>query len=161
MVACVQAYEALGYDCIALDFSGLPFKQVKTIEEAVALAQERVIAQLGDVPFADYGDVVFLSKSLGTILAGWYAQRCGLSPRHLLLTPVAQTMPFVTDDTRVIAMVIGTEDPVYDYRKVTEFCQKRRIPCLVIEDVPHNLKHENEAETEAINRRIVRLCVGA
>ena len=158
--ACIDAYRARGYDAVALDFSGIPFRQIATIEEALARAQAAVWEQLANTCFSSYTDIVFLSKSLGTSLAGWYAERRSLSPRQFYLTPTAQALPYVRDPRRVIGMVIGTEDAVLDYRIVTAFCKERGIPCLVAHGVGHSLKPEDVDAESVLNARIVALCAG-
>ncbi|MDP3447476.1 MAG: hypothetical protein Q8S22_05385 [Eubacteriales bacterium] len=150
---------ARGYDVVRLDFSHIPFREIESLEEAVAVAQRAVKRQLSGVSFADYDDVVFLSKSLGTILAPRAEQEYGIRPRHLFLTPLNKTLSLVHPDSRVIAMVLGTQDRFLSGRALTSFCEPRGINCCLIEGVNHSLKDDMDAaRTAQIIDQIAMLC---
>src|SRR5512133_1161152 len=93
-------FSARGYDVIRLDFSHIPFREIESLEEAVAVAQRAVKRQLAHVEFSDYDDVVFVSKSLGTILAAQYERDNDMLPRHLYLTPLNKTLMLVRPESR-------------------------------------------------------------
>ena len=137
-------YIARGYDVIRLDFSHIPFREIESLEEAIAVAQRAVKRQLGHVCFSEYEDVVFLSKSLGTILAAQYEHEFALKPRHLYLTPLNKTLMLVRPESRVIAMVLGTEDRFLTGRALMSFCEPRNMVCHLVEGVNHNLKDEED-----------------
>ncbi len=66
-------------------------------------------AELTDIDWSEYDDILFISKSIGTIIAASYAEKYGLEKaRHVLYTPLAQTFLFAP--TNAIAF-IGTADP--------------------------------------------------
>lgn len=159
LVACVETYTSRGYDSVKLDFSGIAFQEIPTIEEAFERTKDTLLAQLGGTDFSQYRDIVFVSKSFGTICAGWLEERLGIQPRQLYLTPVNQTLSYIKPASRVIGMVVGTSDRHMDYRFLEAFCSERRIPCLVFDGVGHSLKLDDDADkTNAINNRILELC---
>jgi len=145
-------FSARGYDVVRLDFSHIPFREIESLEEAVAVAQRAVKRQLAHVPFSDYEDVVFVSKSLGTILAAQYERDNDMLPRHLYLTPLNKTLMLMRPESRVIAMVLGTEDRFLTGRALMSFCEPRNIVCHLVEGVNHNLKDEEDAER---NQKII------
>jgi len=152
-------YIARGYDVIRLDFSHIPFREIETLEEAVAVAQRAVKRQLAHVAFSDYDDVVFVSKSLGTILAAQYERDNNMLPRHLYLTPLNKTLMLIQPDSRVIAMVLGTQDRFLTGRALQGFCEPRNLNCHLVEGVNHNLKDEDDAEhNQQIIDKIAKLC---
>ena len=159
IAACVARYRAFGYDTVCLDPSSIPFKQIETVDEAVERAKPLIRAQLSGVRFDGYRDVVLLSKSLGTICAGWLVQALGLRARQLYLTPVREALPYIGPETRIMGMVIGTEGRLMDAREIETLCAARRAPCLVIPGVGHSLKAADDAQrTAEINRAILELC---
>lgn len=159
IAACLGKYRSQGYEIVTLDFSEIPFKELGGYQKAFEQAKKAVLQQVKEIHFQEYADVVFLSKSFGTICAGWLAQQLAIFPRHLFLTPLPETLPFVKEDTKVTAMVIGTEDGFMDPEQLSVFCARQAIPCLVVKGVGHSLKnHEDAARTEEINRMIVGLC---
>jgi len=152
-------YIARGYDVIRLDFSHIPFREIESLEEAIAVAQRAVKRQLGHVCFSEYEDVVFLSKSLGTILAAQYEQEFALKPRHLYLTPLNKTLMLVQPESRVIAMVLGTQDRFLTGRALASFCEERNIPYYLVEGVNHSLKDDQDAQrTATIIDQVANLC---
>jgi hypothetical protein len=159
LVECSERYEAMGYAIVKLDFSGIPFREIATIGEAFERAKGVVLGQLRGIEFAAYEDILFISKSFGTVCAGWLEGHLGIRPRQLYLTPLEQTLPFVKPASRVTGMVIGTRDRLMDSEALADFCAERRIPCLVVDGVGHNLKMEGDAErTAEINGRILEMC---
>ena len=50
--------------------------------------------QLADIAWADYDEVVFLAKSIGTAVAAAYAQRHGIACKLVLYTPLEMTYDF-------------------------------------------------------------------
>ena len=152
-------YSARGYEIVKLDFSHIPFREIETLEEAVAIAQRAVKRQLSHIVFGDYADIVFVSKSLGTILAAQYERDKGLLPRHLFLTPLNKTLMLLRTESRVIAMVLGTQDRFLTGRALLSFCEPRDIACCLIEGVNHSLKDDQDAErTARIIDQVAQLC---
>ena len=152
-------YAALEYDIIKLDFSHIPFREIESLEEAIAVAQRAVKRQLSHVAFAEYDDIVFLSKSLGTILAMEYDNANEICARHLLLTPLNKTLLQIRPKTKVIAMVLGTQDRFLTGRALASFCEERGIRYCLIDGVNHSLKDDLDAErTARIIDQIAGLC---
>ena len=152
-------FSARGYDVVRLDFSHIPFREFETLEEAIAVAQRAVKRQLSHIVFSDYQDVVFVSKSLGTILAAQFERDYDIKPRHLFLTPLNKTLMLLRPDSRVIAMVLGTQDRFLTGQALKSFCEPRNIVCHLVEGVNHSLKDEaDEARTLEIIDQIARLC---
>lgn len=158
MQKCIAHYAALGYVTRCLDFSALPLRQAPTLEEAAAMLRPALAAQLGDVDWRAWDEVVFVSKSLGTVCAGFVESTMPAPPAQLYLTPLPQTLPYVTPASRVLGMVIGTEDSFQSAAVVERFCAARGIPCLVVPGVGHSLRRPGEEECDDIDRRILALC---
>ena len=152
-------FTARDYDVVRLDFSHIPFREIESLEEAVAIAQRAVKRQLSHIVFSEYEDIVFISKSLGTILAAQYERDANLLPRQLFLTPLNKTLMLIRPETRVLGMVLGTEDRFLTARALSSYCDSRGIRCCIIEGVNHSLKDEQDIErTQQIIERIAKLC---
>ena len=156
---CLAKYTARGYDQIKLDFSHIPFREIETIDEAVEIAMRAVKRQLSGTDFSAYADVVWISKSLGTLLAVQAEAALSVSPRHLYLTPLPETLALIRPEARVIAMVLGTQDRFLTGEALAEFCEERGFCFCLVDGVNHSLKDEANAEhTERINEQISALC---
>jgi len=156
---CAQAYIRRGYDCLRLDFSNIPFKEIESLEEAVALAMRSAGRQMEGVHFEEYTDVVWISKSLGTICAAKAEKERSVHPRHLLLTPVPLTLVELAQNARVVARGLCTLDRFIGGEALANYCLERGYRYCLVEGVGHSLKDEADpARTERIIDQIAALC---
>lgn len=154
-----ERYAARGYEVLRLEFSHIPFREIETMQEAVMVAQSAVRRQLLHVDFSAYEDVVWISKSLGTILAPRFESERKLNPKHLFLTPLPETLGLVGPETRVIAFVLGTQDRFLTGEALTAFCTKGNYRYCLIDGVGHSLKEESDEErNQEIIEQIAALC---
>lgn len=154
-----RRYAEQNYDVIKLDFSHIPFREIESINEAVSVAQRAVKRQLFGTRFEEYEDVVFISKSLGTILAAHAEQDYHIHPRHLYLTPLHRTLSLIGPDARIISMVLGTQDRFLTGKALANFCDEREIRYCLVDGVNHSLKDDADPERTAhIIDQIVQLC---
>jgi phosphoglycolate phosphatase len=108
--------------------------------------------QLAKVRFCDYEEVVFLSKSVGTIIAAAYAERHGISCRKVLYTPLRHTYAFHPGDA---VAFIGTKDPWSDVGQVMEASRKAGVPIYSYENANHSLEVGNALEDIKILRDVM------
>ena len=155
--ACLSFYKARGYETVCLDFAGVPFDGTTDMSRAAALALPSILGQLSGVCFADYTDVVFLAKSLGTVCAVRTAKALGLRPRFFLLTPLEETLQELPLDADVFGAVVGTKDAHLAAARLEQFCQERAIPCLIVPEAGHRLQFEDANKTQAVNRSITAM----
>lgn len=117
---------------------GDPAKMQATFEDLYGQTEEI----LKDIDFSGYDSILFLSKSVGTIIATTYAERHKIPCRHVLYTPLEATFDNCASNLsgRAIAFT-GTEDPwVESTDAITDRCQKAGIPVHVIEEANHSLE---------------------
>ncbi len=157
LVKCAEKYETAGYHVIKLVYHQIPFKQLATYEEVISLCTPLILAQLKNIDFNAYTDIVFISKSVGTILACYFSEYFSISPNHLFLTPDQETLARIQPSFYVMGLVIGDEDPHIHYEDIVRFANKYNFPFLVIPTAGHNLKPEAESDFDAI-RSILPLC---
>lgn len=156
---CAAKFSERGYDIVRLDFSHIPFREIDTMEEAVTIAQRTVKRQLAGVDFASFQDVVWISKSLGTLLAAKAETDYGVLPRQLYLTPLPETLRMIRPESRIIALVLGTLDRFLTGEALASFCEQRNIRCCLIDGVNHSLKDEQDPErTARIIEQIASFC---
>ena len=111
-------------------------------EEKMKEAYETLFSQseagLADIVWSEYDDVLFISKSIGTIIATSYAEKYELKhARHILYTPLAQTFHFAP--TNAIAF-IGTADPWSDTDEIIRLVDANHISIAVYEGCNHSLE---------------------
>ena len=124
---------------------------------AAELALPSILGRLSGVRFADYTDVAFLAKSLGTLCAVRTAKVLGLRPRFFLLTPLEETLQELPQGADVFGAVVGTKDAHLAADQLEQFCKARAIPCLIVPDAGHRLQFEDADKTQAVNRSITAM----
>lgn len=136
-IACELGYDndrKISYNYSAGNIRGNDEK-MKAAYEALFLQAE---TELADIIWSEYDDVLFISKSIGTIIAASYAEKYGLKDaRHILYTPLAQTYLFAPD--HAIAF-IGTADPWSDTEKIIRLSNTKQIPLTVYDGCNHSLE---------------------
>ena len=106
--------------------------------EAYETLFQQAEAELSDMAWDEYDDILFVSKSIGTIIAASYAQKYGLkSAKHILYTPLAQTFLFAPDHA---AAFIGTADPWSKIDEIIQLSKTNHIPLTVYEGCNHSLE---------------------
>lgn len=116
-----------------------------------ALAQSEEILQ--DVDYAQYDEILFLSKSIGTAIASAYGQNHGLRTCNVYFTPVAESFQFMTQPGIVFH---GTKDSWVDTAVVKEECEQRSLPLYIIENANHSLETGDWARDLEILERVMR-----
>lgn len=135
-----------GYDIIDVPYENFP-RGIKGSEqkmrEAFLIAHRQTQEMLGDVDFSEYEDILFISKSVGTAVAGAYAAGRGLKTRNIFYTPLEISFQYMKQPGIVFT---GTADPWVSYETVREGCRKSGYPLFVTEGADHSLETGNVPE---------------
>lgn len=108
------------------------------MKEAYEALFSQTEAELADIVWTEYDDILFISKSIGTIIAASYAKKYGLKDaRHILYTPLSQTFHFTPGNA---IGFIGTADPWSNIDEITRLSAKNNIPLTVYEGCNHSLE---------------------
>ena len=153
-------YSLRGYEVKAINSYEVDVADgLSDLNTYAALAEKNVMKQLQHVEWNSYENIVFASKSIGTVIALWLEDKLQLERvRHILLTPLNQTIPFMKRERRYQCIVTGTDDHFVDWKELVELCQTRNYPLTVIEGVGHRLETEDDfMENLNILNQIVKL----
>ena len=141
-----------GYKVVSVPYTGFP-RNVKgdaqKMRECYAIAQEQAAEILHDIDFDQFSDIVFIGKSIGTVVALAIARQFGLTARYVLYTPLVKTfdlLPLQTPDhtpvsafERAIAFH-GTSDPWARTPEIIDACLPRGIQLHLVENANHSLE---------------------
>lgn len=144
---------ALKYDYQAGNIRGNKEKMEAAFHALYAQAEE----QLAEVDFTPYAEVLFVSKSVGTIIASAYAQKleeAGMAAdiRHILYTPLEETYTFAPKHA---VAFIGTADPWSDVPAVIQMSEAQGVPMHVYENANHSLETEDTLQNLKILQDVV------
>lgn len=132
-------YEAKGYERKYMRYQDIFFDDTLSFEERASKVRAYVLEQMESIDFSIYEEVVFLSKSVGTVEAGVVAEKLGIDIKQIFLTPIEKAIPYCKDESYVI---IGTNDEAYEAYK--KYCEKHKIYTLYIENANHSLEIQGQ-----------------
>lgn len=110
------------------------------MQQAFSYLYEQAAKQLSSINWQDYDEIIFISKSIGTVIASAFAQHEKISCRQILYTPLCETYDFHPQNA--IAF-LGTSDPWSDIEKVTDISGEQKIPLFLYPDANHSLETED------------------
>ncbi|MCR4585645.1 MAG: alpha/beta hydrolase [Lachnospiraceae bacterium] len=140
--------ERNGYECRAVNYvyngdmniRGNVQKMEEAFKELYLQAQEILSGE----DTGRYDEVLFISKSVGTVIAAAYAKLlqdkkiCDASGiRHVLYTPLEYTFKY---DPANAAAFLGTADPWCVPEEVIRIAKERNVPIHVYEAANHSLE---------------------
>ena len=132
--------KGMGWEVVPVPYSGFPEK-VKGDPEKMRLSAEMALEQaeeiLRGIAWDRYDEILFVGKSVGTVVCGAYAERHGISCRKVLFTPVEATFSFPLGDAIAFH---GTSDPWADTGVIRACCEKQGIPLYETEGANHSLE---------------------
>ena len=141
----------LGYEetvCLTYTFSSGNIRgNEQKMKEAFDSLSAQAAQELELVDWAYYDDILFLSKSIGTVIASSYATEKHLPCRQVLYTPLAQTYEFAPKNG--IAF-LGTNDPWSIPSEVIKTSRTAGIPIEVYEHANHSLETPDTMRNLAI-----------
>ena len=130
-----------GYEIVEVGFQNLDKKALqdrKTMLQAFSVAVEQAEKQLEEVDFAAYGEIIFVSKSIGTVAASVYAARNRIPARQVYFTPLEQTFSLVEEGNGLV--FFGTKDPFIQTETIESLCVDKKLYYRKIESANHSLE---------------------
>ena len=134
-----SVFEAKGYERKYMKYQELFLDKELTFEEKATKVREFVQKQAREIDFSIYEEVVFLSKSVGSVEAGILAEKVGIKIKQIFLTPIEKAISYCKDGSYV---VMGTNDEAYLAYK--GHCEKNEIKALYIENANHSLEIQGQ-----------------
>ncbi len=140
---------------ITIEHTGNKETDIKVAyEQAFSVAEKRLL----EVDWSKYDDILFVSKSLGTVVAVAFEEKLAdvlkeKKIQHVFLTPLDLTFEFNPENG--IAFV-GTKDPVVEVENIEKCCEKCGVKLLKIEDVNHSLEGDDLWRNLEILKNVMR-----
>lgn len=121
------------YECIKIPYTNLSKSVVEAFKEALLQTEK----YLENIRWDTYEEILFVSKSIGTITAAAYAQKHHICCRNVFYTPLAQTFDF--NPQSGIAFH-GTNDSWVETSIIKSKCRENHLPLYLTENANHSLE---------------------
>ena len=132
--------KAANYEVLPVPYTGFPEKvrgNADKMRECLEIAQSQANELLESVNWSAYSNILFIGKSIGTIVGSSFAAQRGLAVHSILLTPLVETFRSVSGNAVAFH---GTADPWAETGAIVEACQERGIPLDRKEGANHSLE---------------------
>lgn len=93
---------------------------------------------------ANYEQIIFISKSMGTLIAGEVARKLQRQIKHVFLTPVNETVPYINDSNGIV--IYGSNDPLFNSENLKKIELKANLKIIEIPKADHGLETGNVDE---------------
>ena len=101
-----------------------------------------------------YTHYTSVSKSLGTLVAGGvFDQYKALPVRHIFLTPLDQTLPYIAQSQGLL--LYGTDDPMFSQSSREQVKHLQQIDTIVLPEANHSLESPNTEKSLQFLRQVV------
>ena len=132
-----KVYEDKGYEKFLISHPG--YRDYEYSE--LLLNAEKKIKQ---IDFDDYEDIVFVAKSIGTVIACQLKEKYQIAAKLILLTPLSETMPHIVADNNIKLVALGDKDRYIEPTQVVERCKEADVLCYLEQDVGHRMEVMND-----------------
>lgn len=129
-----------GYELVKVEYGNFPSGikgNKENMEKAFQCGLEQTEDILKDICWEEYEDILFVSKSIGTVISSAFARQHQLPVKNILFTPLRQTFLFADENGVVFH---GTADPWAETKDITEGCKKLNLPLILTEQGNHSLE---------------------
>lgn len=146
-----------GMDVVSVEYSRMPRpiqNDPEKMREAVSQALEDAGRCLAGVDIGKYDGVVFISKSLGSVVAGIASQNLPIACENILFTPLIEAFDYIEDGSGIAFH--GTEDPWTETEALEAKCEEKGIRLFVIPDADHSLETGDTVADIRILRKAIK-----
>jgi len=132
----------LGYDVLNLEYGYQAAKTELDINDLPLIIEEctEAIRRIID----GYDEVVFISKSMGTVVAGEVHRKLQLQVKHIYLTPLFDTVPYINSTERIV--IYGSEDSLFGDKALQQISPEHSYGIIEIPGADHGLEVGNVKE---------------
>ena len=123
----IKLAKEAGYEVFCVDFSVIPWekgdlKDPRKMKSLFEQAMEIARKSLAEVTIDAEDDVLFISKSIGTVTAACYASECGANVKQIYFSPV---VPFGEFAKSGGVAFYGDHDPLADDKEIVNYTVKK------------------------------------
>ncbi len=132
-----------GYELVHVDFSGIEWSKEKlkdkdflrTVMERCLKITEDSLERFGDM---SGDDILFISKSIGTVVATAYERKRSVNAKQICFSPLEMIEGYVRENGAVL--FYGNDDPFADHTIIEKIGKEKKLEMHCIEGGNHSLE---------------------
>ena len=136
-----------GYAVKHIEFHDLPGNikgDAAMMQKAAEMAFSQMEEQLREVDFADYSQLLFVGKSIGTVVSAKFVSTRKLPAKQIWYTPLERTFDYCAGE---VSAFIGDADPWSDINRIRELAERTGVRLFTYEKCNHSLE-TGDVETD-------------
>ena len=98
---------------------------------------EKIISQ---IDFNGYDDVIFIAKSIGTVVACQIKEKYQIPATLILFTPLKETLPYIYSKNDIKLVAVGDKDRYIDVKMLQNVCDNEGVLCHIEQGVGHRME---------------------
>lgn len=130
-------YEDLGFEKILINC----FMANESDYEIVYDASRRAVEGLN---LGEYENIIFVGKSIGTVIACRIKDELNISAELILFTPIEETLPYIKSSNDIILVAAGNQDRWLDSEKLVSRCIAENVKYYIEDGVGHSMEVMND-----------------
>jgi len=132
-------YEDMGYESM---FICNPVCEKVWFEEMYENAEKVIV----NIDFSQYDHIVFVAKSMGTVVACTLKEKYNIAADLILFTPLKETLPFMKKENDIVLVAAGDQDTWLDTNVLVEACEKEGLNYYIESGVGHRMEVTGDLE---------------
>lgn len=115
-------------------------------EEKFEAIYENATKVIQSMDFGEYEEIVFIAKSLGTIVACRIKEMYNIPASLILFTPLEGTLPYINGNNDIRLVAAAEQDRHLDTNRLKELCEKENVNYYIESNVGHRMEVMNDLE---------------
>lgn len=132
-------YEDMGYEKL---FINHPVSNDLSLDNVLRNALDLV----GNINWSEYEHIVFVAKSLGTIVACKVKEMLQIPATLILFTPLEDTVKYINKENNVLLVAMGDKDKYLSSTLLEQRCNENDIKCHIEKGVGHRMEVMNDLQ---------------
>lgn len=134
-------FEDLGYEKLFISPPDSDEIKFETLYERA----EKIIQSIA---FEEYENIIFIAKSIGTVVACKIREMYKISASLILYTPLNDTLPYINNKNDILLISAGENDRHLDSKTLRELCEKEGIRCYIEPNVGHRMEVKGDLKRD-------------
>ena len=98
---------------------------------------DKIISQ---IDFNGYDDVIFIAKSIGTVVACQIKEKYRIPATLILFTPLNETLPYIGSKNDIKLVAVGDKDRYIDVEMLQRVCDNESVLCHIEQGIGHRME---------------------